>query len=218
MISFKCAHAANFFNRKCEGWHWYERKRQEELKLTPEQEFTVMKSQSDQALHSAILNPTTENVLNYLKLQEILLTKSYNFAHKYREVVQLNPEFNGTIHYPTSQIGTHIYHDIQRQDRDKALHEATRKYGLFYFYRSDCPYCQKFDSILKMFVEKYKFVIKPIVLDASLPIIGNLQVKAVPALFFVDPATNETQSISFGFVALDELIDRVYFILKSKNV
>ncbi len=70
------ANAANFFTKKFEGWHWYERKRQEELTLTPEQEFDVMKTQSNQALHSAILNPTTENVLNYWSYKKDYLPRA----------------------------------------------------------------------------------------------------------------------------------------------
>ena len=96
--------------------------------------------------------------------------------------------------------------------------------GLWYFFKSDCPYCEKQGPVLNEFTKQYGVTVLPISLDGGPPPSGEFPhfvrdqgqaaaivpaVEATPALYLAQPSTGGTAAVSQGMLAMDELVDRI---------
>jgi len=233
--------ADDFFSQEKKGWHWYKESKQQKQKvidsqekdmpelqnMTPTEQVEFLRENQQQTLHKALMKPTEHNVSEYLKAQKIILEKSGDFTNMYKQVVQIKPEYNGTINYPTSQLGSKIYQANLTKNREQSIRSISRTHGLFYFYRVSCPYCNKFAPIIKQFAQDHKLELIPVSLDGhkskdfpnsqvNQGIGAKLQVKGVPALYLVEPQENKFIPVSFGFATLDQLEERVHLIVNQK--
>lgn len=232
-------HAVGFLQRKYEGWHWYEDKAKKRQKAQQEDVFVPqgatarernksITAQVNKLRHIMIDNPSEENVVNFVKIQTFALGRSVKLSQMYKQVMQTHPELNGTTKYPTSQVGAQIHMSEKRKEREKIIKHAAQKYGLFYFYKVGCSYCEQFIPNLKMFKNKYGFELIPITIDGkkhpafpksqrNVGLATKLNVKTLPALYLIGPSQDEIVPISFGFATLDMLEDATSFILKVKK-
>lgn len=231
---------SNFFDQEKVGWHWYldpKRDKQDEKanqqnidmdfkNMSPTDKVEYLREQQQQTLHKALISPTRENVIEYLKVQQIILDKSNDFTNIYRQVIQTTPLYNGTINYPISQTGSQIYHANLEQERHLMLSSINKTHGLFYFYKAGCPYCERFAPVIKKFVSIYKIELIPVSLDGhkspdfpeskiNQAIATKLQIQSVPALYLVEPKAQKFIPVSFGFTTLDTLKERMHLIIMS---
>ena len=229
MTPFVCAEI--YYDDHATGWHWYD----DPIDVTdnPKIPLTTTPATSDpveqmknfrmtltRSLDKAILNPTTENIVNYITLQNQLSAQSTRFAEQWQKVLLLSPELNYSLAHPTNQLATHIYADEHRKKEDEAIATLAHQSGLFFFYRSTCPYCQRFAPIVKTFSESNHLVVIPITTDGlSLPEFPHsypdqgqaktFQVKVEPSLFAVNPYTKKAYPIAYGLISESELRQRI---------
>ena len=113
----------------------------------------------------------------------------------------------------------------QKADEDQAIALLAQHSGLFFFYRSTCPYCQRFAPIVKDFSARYGIAVLPITTDGiSLSDFPNSQVDAgqaakfrvdvEPALFTVDPYRQKIIPVGYGLMSEDALRTRILAIAK----
>ncbi|EOW9308319.1 thioredoxin family protein [Vibrio cholerae] len=233
------AHASDgqFYQRGQEGWFWYqvipEPEQPDEL-IEPEAG-VVESSQSElkpfsaawfrehmqSFMDKAIDEPTNENVRAYLYLQRVMMDKGSLFADVSQQVVMGDPVLDEISRRP---LATYAANRMDREagaQRDVALGEIAKRAGLFFFYRSDCPYCHAQAPIIESMALNYGFKVFAIAVD-GLPLPGgefpnykvdsgqaqSLSVTTVPAVFLVDPP-NVITPIGQGAMSLDELNNRI---------
>ncbi len=183
---------ASYYDRKAEGWHWYEstlklndlkpneekplkKKEKPELKTSE-----LPKPQNDPVAHLesfkkaverlkavAVLNPTYTNVKAYMAIQKELMDRSTRFAQKWMEVVYRTPLLDYTLQHPTSQAARHVYLDQQGKELETQIRALAKTHGLFFFYSGPCVYCRQFAPIVKSFAEKYHWEVLAISLDGE---------------------------------------------------
>ncbi|MBP6986409.1 MAG: type-F conjugative transfer system pilin assembly protein TraF [Alphaproteobacteria bacterium] len=232
------AHAA-FFDRKAEGWHWYEDPKKKK-KETPQEPARTSQEKDHKALleefkqeisrvkAKALMDPTYENIRDYMIIQKEMMGKASQFAAKWKEVLYTTPELDYTVKHPTSQAGRHIYLDLEKQQMDKAIQGLSKTHGLFFFYSGSCTYCHKFAPIVKAFAQKYGWEVLPISIDgAGLPEFPNfkpdngtaqtLGVKVLPSLLAVEPSTGQVIPLSYGFSTHDQIEDRIRVLLINRR-
>ena len=84
------------------------------------------------------------------------------------------PELDFSLRHPTNNLAKQIDLDSARQQENAAIQQFSQHNGLFFFYRSTCPYCQRFAPILKDFSSRYGLSVVPITTDGiSLPEFPN---------------------------------------------
>jgi conjugal transfer pilus assembly protein TraF len=182
----------------------------------------------EQALDKATLDPTPENVKAYIALQNQVSDRASRFAQVWQAVLLQAPGLDYSIAHPTNQIGQQVYSDQKRHAEDAAIHQLAQHSGLFFFYRSTCPYCQRFAPIVRDFTDKYHIPIVPITTDGiALPSFPRSQVddgqsakfgvQVEPALFTVDPYTHQAVPVSYGLTTEDELRSRILAIANAKE-
>ena len=112
-----------------------------------------------------------------------------------------------------------------RSTRARARRRAlARDHALFFFFRSDCPYCHQFGPYLSEFEAKFGLTVVPISVDGGplLPAFPNpkidngiaraLDVREVPALFLVEPHSGRIVPIGYGVLSESELLERLQVV------
>jgi conjugal transfer pilus assembly protein TraF len=231
MLTMNVVRAEVYYDDHATGWHWYDDP--SEVADNPKIPPTTTPASNDpvekmknyrmtltRSLDNAILHPTTENIVNYITLQNRLSAQSTRFAEQWQKVLLLSPELNYSLSHPTNQLATHIYADEHRKKEDKAIAALAHQSGLFFFYRSTCPYCQRFAPIVKTFAIANGLTVIPITTDGiSLPEFPHsypdqgqskiFQVKVEPSLFAVNPYTKKAYPIAYGLISESELRQRI---------
>ncbi len=229
----------SYWLRNREGWFWYQdpppaaREKKETVRAQdprPKElvEFEAMQKRLDELKRIAVMNPTDPHMKAYMGYQRYVMDKSAVFADNWQRLVWQTPALDYSLTgRPTNSFAIDVF---DRQLRDKQAHTIralAKTHGLFFFFRSDCPYCHKFAPVLKHFEQDYGLTVFPVSLDGGgLPdyptpltdngMAANLNVSVVPAVFLAVPGTREITPIGYGVMAETDLVERIHAITQTK--
>ena len=171
----------------------------------------------------AILQPTTENVSEYIAFQRAQLDRASNFADIWRRAIWQNPELDYTLQRPINSVGKRTWEASRSATRDAALAAVNQRYGVFYFFSSRCTACEVFSPIMKGVADRYGMTVMAVSVDGGpspvfpryLVDTGQFQAmgmggKQVPALVLYDTVTKQPMPIGYGVMAADEVMDRIF--------
>lgn len=228
--------AQAFFGDHSRGWHWYETlpvpeedgehsKEEDSQKAPPPQKspreiVKAYREELENRLNAAWLSPTPANLRSYQEMQKDMLDRSNDFSTSWIQNVFQNPDLDHTLVSPVNQQGRHLQIDLEKQRMANTIQNLSQNYGLFFFFSSDCPYCHQFAPIVKRFAQTYGWDVIAISVDGGSisefpnaePDNGLFQtwdIKALPALFAVNPQTQEAIPIAHGLTSMDEMENRI---------
>jgi conjugal transfer pilus assembly protein TraF len=237
--------SSRFFDRHEEGWFWYAEPEpppaeEEPAPLPPPTEpapavtpapekpsgpaplsTAWLREHLPKVLDRALDEPTNENVSLYFHLQRVAVDKANAFSDRMERVVLGDPVLDENARRPTATFAANKMNEVAGNQSDAMLAEIAKSVGIWFFYRSDCPYCHQQVAVLKALERLYGFRVLAISMD-GLPLPGGaypqfqvnqgqaaqLGVQTVPALFLIRPP-QDIQPISQGAVALDDLQRRL---------
>ncbi|NEX19883.1 conjugal transfer protein TraF [Thiorhodococcus mannitoliphagus] len=246
--STTAAEATRFYERGAEGWFWYAPELsvapEPEPQLTPAPPLVSETSQPEEAASAmeptepvplsaawlranleryqrqAIDDPTPTKVALYLYLQRITLDKASRFTDAYQRVVQSDPFLDETTRRPVGNY-SNLLNRIAGQQRQAVLEDLASAAGIWFFYRSDCPYCAAQAPVLHLLSEQTGFRVQAIALDSrALPNgrfpqfrrdtgqAARLGIISTPALFLVRPPAGIVP-IAQGLLSLSDLEQRL---------
>ncbi len=171
----------------------------------------------------AIDDPTPENVAAFFYLQRVVLDKSSTFAKVAERVVQGNPDLDEITQRPTATFGANLANKTAGDARDAVLGRIAQHAVVWFFFRSDCPYCEAQAPLLDRMSQRYGFTVLPISLDGK-PLPSGvfptfradsgqgraLGVRATPTMFLVhpDPDGPKVAPVAQGLLSLTQLQER----------
>ncbi|WP_295449905.1 conjugal transfer protein TraF [uncultured Thiodictyon sp.] len=171
---------------------------------------------------AAIDNPSPQNVQLYFYLQRVAMDKSSQFAKVSERVVQGDPNLDEVTQRPTATFGANLANRQGGLARDAVLKKVAGMASLWFFFRSDCPYCEAQAPLLQLLEKEYGFAIVAISLDgAPLPSgrFPNFQidrgqgqalgVTSTPATFLARPEIPALAPLAQGLLALAQLQERI---------
>lgn len=191
--------------------------------MTPKEMLDKQGEIFDNALALAVIDPTPENMRNYLEITQQINSQAGRFADAFKKTIWVSPEYDYSITgRPTKTPAIAAYNQEQIKDNYDELYRIGKEKGIIYFFRSDCPFCARFSPILSQFATKFGFTIIPVALDGkgtkdfpypkqSDYMASRLNVSAVPATFLVDPDANVVSTIGYGYSDWTTLISKVLF-------
>lgn len=229
--------APSFFQRKAEGWHWYQdsnqlseisdqkRKDQKEFDLSPTENIEKQRKNLETKLHTAIIKPSRDNLIAYITAQKTLMDQSEQFAEMWKQVVMTTPSLDETLIHPVDQNARHLYYAAHHQEIETQIKRLASEYGLFFFFRKNCTYCHHFAPIVKRFAERYGWSVLAISVDggtlSEFPnskqnngIAERLNITHIPALIALHPKTNKLIPLAYGLVSESEIEQRVELIIR----
>jgi conjugal transfer pilus assembly protein TraF len=232
--------ASEYWADRERGWFWYQLpppERQETSQATPRSappahvppaaliEFDALQKRVEELRNIAIIRPTERNIRNYLAVQAEVIDKASVFADVAQRVMWANPEFDYTVTgRPVNAKALEVFDRDQINARQGTAIALAKDHALFFFFRSDCPYCHQFGPYLKEFEAKFGLAVVPISVDGGplLPAYPNpkidngiaqsLDVREVPALFLVEPRSGKIVPIGYGVLSESELLERLQVV------
>lgn len=111
--------------------------------------------QLDELKARAILEPTSENIVNYIRFQREQLDRASTFADVWSRAIWQNPELDYTLERPVSTLAKQTWLTDRRQQREGSMAALTQRYGVFYFYSSSCSACRTFSPVMRALSDSY---------------------------------------------------------------
>lgn len=185
--------------------------------------------QLDELKARAILEPTDENVVAYVRFQREQLDRASTFSDTWQRALWQNPDLDYTLQRPVSTVGKRAWLDNRRADRDAVMANLSQRYGLFYFYAQSCGACDLFSPILRSVADSHRMAVMAVSMDggpsrdfpnyvvdagqrARMGIPGN----ETPALVLFDTMTRRTIPVGYGILSADEIMDRIFALTNTK--
>ncbi|SDZ37395.1 conjugal transfer protein TraF [Delftia lacustris] len=221
------------------GWHFYEDPPSEappsiarpvpttpprpaEAPRPPElAEFERLQKTLEDLRNIAIMRPTEANVRHYMQLEMQVVNRASYFADVAQRVAWATPELDPTLKgRPVNALALEVFDHQQRSDRSTSVESLGRDHVLFFFYRSDCPYCHAFAPTLQAFEARHGIQVVAVSVDGG-PMPGfpkarpdngiatALKVTQVPAVFLAQPYTGKITPIGFGVLSESQLLERI---------
>lgn len=170
----------------------------------------------------AIENPEDREAMRtYLYLEKYMRDRATKFAYARQEMVYADPYLDATTNRATANFGMKDMNIAATENKQHSLTQLGESTGVFFFYRSDCPFCKRQMPLLKIMEERYGFTIKPISLDGQpLPdspwedyLVDSgqarqLGVLKVPAMYLYEPQSQSVELIAQGLQSLPQLETR----------
>lgn len=236
----RLAAAPGYWSDNWRGWHFYEDPQEEPAAAkavpvppkpgpapaaTPKApelvQFEQVQKRLEETRNIAIMRPTESNVRRYMELESRVVGQASLFADVAQRVAWATPELDPTLHgRPVNAKALEVYEQDQMQGRTRSIAQLGRDHVLFFFFRSDCPYCHAFAPTLVAFQAKHGIAVIPISLDGGgIPgftaprpdngIARTLQVTQVPAVFLAQPFAGKIAPIGFGVLSESQLLERI---------
>ncbi|MEX6233841.1 type-F conjugative transfer system pilin assembly protein TraF [Providencia hangzhouensis] len=178
-----------------------------------------MQKLTEEALDTAIMQPSPQNALRYMAYQRFWLEQSGKFERSVKKGLLLDPtldynlehsHYNSTVPLQLSQL----------QDKEKAaIQSLSSQYGLFFFYRGQDPLDNQLVTVVREFALSHNIALIPVSVDGvrseALPEtrpdtgqVAKMGITHFPALFLVDPKSEHYQPLAYGFMTQDALARR----------
>ena len=222
--------------RKLGQWFYCAKPRPKEQAVQPSpprqsavERMSAITRQLDELKARAILDPSEENVIAYVRFQREQLDRASTFSDTWQRALWQNPDLDYTLQRPVSTVGKRAWLDNRKADRDAVLTNLGQRYGLFYFFAQSCGACELFSPILRSVADSHRMAVMAVSMDggpsrdfpnyvvdagqrARMGIPGN----ETPALVLFDTATKRTIPVGYGILSADEIMDRIFALTNTK--
>lgn len=231
--------ASMFWLEHRRGWHFYDDPEPEieprrtaptpaaskpavATKRAPELiEFAALQKRLEEYRNVAIIRPTEDNVRRYMELEARVVRQASYFADVAQRVAWTTPNLDMTLEgRPVNAQAIQVYDREVSVNRQQSVAALGSTHVLFFFFRSDCPYCHAFAPTLEAFQTRYGIQVVPISVDGGgLPNFPNfrrdngiaktLQVAQVPAVFLAEPFSGKISPLGYGVLSESQLLERI---------
>ncbi len=225
MICLYTANAAAYQDPPERGYWWYEtspkkaEKKQEKQipeipNYTPEEMLVMdpdqLKEYAEQVTKEAIRVPSEENVKRHYLVQDLIRRKARAFTNVSEMVWQKYPELTTAKDNPITTPGRNAMTRAQIEERRQELARARKDYALLYFHSQNCQFCQAQDQILPHVISRLGWHVKPIDIDESPGLAGQLGVETVPALILISKRSKEFFPVTTGVASVTEIESHLF--------
>jgi len=186
--------------------------------------FEELQRALEQRRHIAIMRPSEANVRSYMELEAQVITRASAFADVAQRIAWSTPELDPSLQgRPVSAKALEVFDQLQSQQRSRSIEALGRDHVLFFFFRSDCPYCHAFAPTIEAFQARHGIKVVAVSLDGgTLPgfadarrdngIAAALRVSQVPAMYLAQPFTGRISPIGFGVLSEAQLLERITIV------
>lgn len=234
-FSAVCHAGSGYLCESWRGWHFYEDpeilterraaptepKQSSPARAPALMQFEQLQKRLEEYRNIAVMDPTEPNVRRYMELEARVVAQASRFADVAQRIAWATPKLDMTLRgRPVNARAIEVFDREQLETRGRTLASLAQDHVLFFFFRSDCPYCHVFAPTLEAFQARYGIRIVAVSLDGGgLPafphyrrdngISRTLNVTQVPALFLAQPFSGTITPIGFGVLSESQLLERI---------
>lgn len=222
-----------WYSEKNRGWYYFEENKQETTgDLDPEiKEISLenaskiieeQKIKSEKLLSLALINPTVENVSNYLKHHKQLIDQAARFASTWKSALLLHPEH--TFDLPKTDYATLLMKAQDEKAREERLDLIKKKNFILFIFQGKDFLSQELGSILSNLSQRKGWKIEAISANGlpleSYPnaqinqgLIETIGAKVTPSIYLVDPIDNYILPLGTGLMDQETIEKNIDFQL-----
>ena len=247
--SYSVSNQNEFLNSGAEGWYWYHDPLPEEEAEEPEMPIlppmplppaSPVEAKAEPAppapfslawvqkmlpkyMEKAWDDPTPENVEAYFLVQRFAMDRSSNFADMAQKVVIGNSALDETMRRPWAAPGQTAANINYAEQTQRMMKKVAEHAGIWFFFKSDCPYCEAQAPILG-FLEQEEFPVLAISIDGGelksrqfqhtfrdAGHAAQLGVTATPAIFLVSEE-GRFDALGMSVLTLTDLRRRILLV------
>ena len=190
-----------------------------------------LQKQLNESKAKAVLNPTEQNIKEYLFLQMIMLNQASLFSDVWRRTLWKTPQLDYLQRRPINSQSKTLF-DTNRHHLEEAnFRNINKEFGIFFIYSTTCPYCTRYGELLYNIKQEFNISIIGITLDGKfLPnwehnskIYNNelarlnIPINSIPITLLYNNKLKQITVVGYGLLTRDELISRIY-LLTNKQV
>lgn len=227
-----CVDELPWRQRHAEGWAWYhdriEQKEESVEEAPPLDPIIILKSEKeelDRSLAKAMLEPTEENVVAYMALQQRWIKTSGRFSHLWQQALLQHPELASLN--PTAQYAVQVRKEVDRKATRALIQDLAGHSTLLFFYEGGNAYSQAFGNVIKEFTKQYHWTVQAVSVDgirlSSFPkslrdrsIADEMNIHFFPALFLVEVSTLKAVPLAFGMVTISQIEENIKIQFQKK--
>ena len=202
--------------------------RSEDTPKNPEEIKTVeeLRLEAQKRLNAAVMDPSEENLKQYLEINTLMLEKSTVFAQRWKETLWANPNFDHTVVHPNANFAQVALKDESKQEKESVLALLAKNSGLVILVQNGCSFCGLMAPVIQRLQQETGIEALAISIKGGIPqewsnakpdngIVKRLialsgSVPTVtPAVFLVDRKGEQAQLIASGALSLEDLKDRL---------
>jgi len=178
----------------------------------------------------ALDDPSPENVETWMLLQRLAMDKSQRFSEMTQQVVALTPALDERKGMGGSTAEREVSRSVADEARKDILASLSDRIGIWYFFKSDCPFCMRQDPSLQRLTNETGIQILPISIDGPPLASGafpdyvvdggqakSLGVQRTPTLVVSSPTDNDLTVLFDGLAMLTEIETRLIEVAFAKN-
>jgi conjugal transfer pilus assembly protein TraF len=224
--------ATVYWQQHRDGWFWYRDPPPPKARPAPKKpvnparprelgDFEAMQQRLETLKRVAVMNPTDDNLMAYMRFQRMVMDRSQVFADRWQRLVWREPGLDyASDGRPTNTLAIAAFDQRQSEQDRAAVRQLATTHGLVFVFRSDCPFCHRFAPILKRFAQQHGLAVLAVSLDGgTLPeypdarpdngVAARLNARAVPALYLTQPSRREFRPVGFGMMSNTDLLERI---------
>ncbi len=174
----------------------------------------------------AVVHPTPDNIKAYMAAQKVEIDRASFFADVWRRVLWQNAGLNYELKNPMNNSAIKVAARERKVKETRTMTDLAREWGLFFFFRGDCPYCKHMVPTLQWIARQYDVTILPVSLDGAtiegLPpsvrdngLSAQLGVEAVPLFVLGNVKTHKMVILGSGVLSLEDFVERIYVLTQT---
>ncbi|MDE2441757.1 MAG: conjugal transfer protein TraF [Betaproteobacteria bacterium] len=176
----------------------------------------------------AILEPTEENVTAYIEYQNQQSQRASTLADAWERALIRHPELDYNQQRPISTLGKQVWSQQREAEVRQTMLGLNQRYGIFFFYSSNCPACDAVGPVLASLRDNYGWSVVGVTKDFSSELFPSSMLESgqrqrmglpgtiTPAIALYDTVEHRAFLIGSGVLAADEIIDRIFLLTQRK--
>lgn len=201
--------------------------------MTARERLAVFSERVEEAKAEAILDPTIENLVAYMRIQKEMIDRAENFQKTWQLALFGTPDLDHNTVYPLTNPGVFDYQDRRRLEREAKLAEISQSHVIMFVTEEPetCYTCETQAGIVRDLIDQhatavfvvskdgYRYEAFP---DAEIDRgqLASLGLDDNPTPFFaiLEPSTGEIRQIGHGLLTRDQILARVLQVMEPELI
>lgn len=173
-------------------------------------------TQVEELKSKALIEPTVENVTNYIKVQNKVVNMASKFSVGWQKALLEHPDLNFTALNPTNNYAKQIIEKESKNTLNHSVQEFSKSHGLLFFYAGKKSLDTFQSKIVREFATQNNIAVIAVAIDnipnqyfpnpsADNGRAKKLGITVTPALIALNVENKETQPLAFGVTSESEI-------------
>lgn len=195
--------------------------------LSYTEQIEAFRRELDEKKYRAVLEPTPENVQNYMEAQLQMTRMASTFTDQWQRVLFRTPELDINTRFPMTSSGGAVYQDQLRVARERAIVDASSLLGFMVIVedQSVCGLCTPQLEVIDLLQQRTGIEVIVVSADGSFhpqfpdAVVDTGQLRRLglhdypkPTIALIEPNSGVVEPIGSGLLTEDMILERVYVV------